>query len=544
MRTCLFITIALAITGALLFMGLQCVQARTRAKIETGDQAGKVERGEVSVVVIESGTIQAAQKVEVKSRVSGRLMRLAVREGDRVQRGDLIAVIDPQEIRFQVDQSMAQLRAAVSGQQRAGLSVQLSEKELRTQLVQAEQRFIQAEREWKNQPELSRSQTEQARLAYENAVRNQNTLRDITHPQERVRVESTLLTATTQFENDKRELDRKTALLQQGYVSQREVDAARSQLSASEAALMRAREEMRRLEDKQRAESLSAENAVREAKSALDAALTRSKLDLNKEQVYLEAKAAYEQAKANLARVDQERASYRQAAAQADQIRSALADTQRQLGETEIRAPMSGVVTKRFVEEGELVAALSSFSTGTSIVEIGDLSTLQVDLEVNEIDVAKLEEGMEAEIQVDALPDTKLTGAIKRIAPSSEVAAGTAMQAAVVKYKVEVQIDEADPRIKPGMSAKCSMKAVDKKDVLRIGIEYLGSDSEGRFVLIEKRDSKGKRIEPEKRRIQVGAMSVAYVEVLSGVEEGEAIVKPEYSGPPRQGMMGGGPGEG
>lgn len=537
MRNCLFIFIGIFVLITL-YVGYRWTSARVaeeRAKSKRETVA--VERGDIGYTVVENGSIQAAQKVEVKSRVSGRLLRLAVREGDRVEKGDLIAIIDPQEVRLQAEQASAQLRGAEAGARRARLNIGQSEKELRTQLIQAEQRFIQAEREWREQPLLSRNQTEQARLAYENAMRNRDTLLQITHPQERVRVESALRSAEVQFANDKRELERRESLLRLGYVSQREVDAARSQVSASESALVRARDEMQRLDQKQQAEARTAADAVTDAKAALDTALARATLDKNKEQAYLDAKATYEQAKANFARIEQERASYQQAAAQADQIRSALADAQRQLNETEIRAPMSGVVTKRFIEEGELVAALSGFFAGTSIVEIGDLTDLQVDLEVNEIDVARISEGMPADIQIDAIPGRKLQGTIKRIAPSSSAEAVTGAMATVVKYKVEVRIEAGDERIKPGMSARCTMKSVLARNVLRVSVEYLGSDSDGRYVLLDKRDSKGKPLEPEKRRVKTGAMSVTHVEIRSGVSEGDILVKPEYSGPPRQGMM-------
>lgn len=538
MRNCFFIFFGIFVLLAL-FLGYRWTTARiAEERAKSKRETTVVDRGDIGFTVVENGSIQAAQKVEIKSRVSGRLLRLAVREGDRVKKGDLIAIIDPQEVRLQAEQASAQLRGAEAAARRAQLNIGQSERELRTLLVQAEQRFIQAEREWREQPLLSRNQTEQARLAYENAVRNRDTLLNITHPHERVRIETALRSAEVQYENDKRELERRESLLRLGYVAQRDVDTARSQVSASEATLVRARDELQRLDQKQQAEARNATNAVTEAKAALDSALARANLDKNKEQAYLDAKAAYEQAKANLARVEQERASYQQAAAQADQIRSALADARRQLNETEIRAPMSGIVTKRFVEEGELIAALSGFFAGTSIVEIGDLTDLQVDLQVNEIDVARISEGMPAEIQIDAFPDRELKGTIKRIAPSSIVEAATGAGATVVKYRVEVKIEEGDERIKPGMSARCTMRSVLARNILRIPVEYLGTDAEGRYVLLDSRDASGKPIEPEKRRVEIGAMSVTHVEIRSGVSAGDVLAKPEYAGPPRQGMMG------
>jgi HlyD family secretion protein len=508
----------------------------------TESAAHVVDRGDIEITVVETGKIEAVQDVEVKSRVSGRIAKLYVQEGDRVEKGQLIAEIDPQEIRLQLEQTTAQLRSAEAGAKRSLESVQLTRKQLETALQQAEARFIQAKREFENQPALTDANLRQARINLEQAQRDLDLLKYTTHPQQRVQAEADLRRTKAAADTDKANYERLVGLLAKGYVAQRDVDNARAQMEASQAAYRTAQENYDRLAARQAIELRNAEQAVASAQAAYEQAKARANLDKNKEQAYLDAKAAFEQAKEDLRRIKMEEASLAQARAQADQIRSAVADARRQLSETKIVAPMSGVITRKLVEEGELVAALSSFSGGTPIVQIAQLGALQVTLNINEIDVARLEVDLPAIIEIDALPDEKFMGRVTRIAPASDAAASTSQAPgtdAVVRYKVEVQLDKSDPRIKPGMSAKCTIRVEERKNVIRVPIEYVGEDEEGYFVMVRKAGAK----QAEKTRVKIGLRSSAWYEVLEGVGEGARLEKPPYSGPSRRGFMQAGPEE-
>ncbi len=512
----------------------------TMRREQTTPTGHQVSRGDIEVTVVETGKIEAVQDVEVKSRVSGRIARLYVNEGDRVERGQLIAEIDPQEIRLQLEQATAQLRGAEAGSKRSLESLTLTRKQLEIAVEQANQRYIAAKREYDNQPALTDASLRQARLALEQAQRDLDLLRGTTHPQQRVQVEADLRRTKAAAETDRVNHERLRGLLEKGYVSQRDVDAARAQMEASDAAYRTAQEAFNRLEARQQSEHRSAEQAVATAKASFDQAVARANLDKNKEQAYLEAKAALEQAKEDLRRIRIEEQSLAQARAQTDQIRSVVADSRRQLSETRIIAPMAGVVTKKLVEEGELVAALSSFSGGTPIVEIAQLRALQVTLSINEIDVARLGVGMKALVEVDALPDERFEGEVTRISPASEAQAAQGIgQDAVVRYRVEVHLASADARIRPGMSARCTVQVASHKDVIRVPIEYVGEDDDGHYVMLRK-GGKGKA---EKTRVEIGLRSAAWYEVTKGVSEGDRLQKPPFGGPSRRGFMQAGPEE-
>lgn len=528
----------IAIVGLLAFGYVQCQKGKAaNAAKELAGQSltAKVERGDVLVSVVESGAIEAVQSVEVKSRVSGRVSDLLVKEGDKVAAGQLIARIDPQELRLQYQQVSAQLRGAESSAARSALNIGLTESQVRNALIQAEQRYITALRDWQNQPALTRASVEQARIAFDNAVRARDLLVNTTQPQESVRLETTATQSKIAWENDKRELERQKNLLAKGWVSQQAADNAAATLAASEANYKRTQDELARMQGRQAIEAKNADESVNEAREALNRAIATANLDKNKEQALADAKAALNQAKANLRQIEMERKSAAQSRAQADQIRASVADNLRQLNETEIKAPMAGIVTKKLIEPGELVSALSSFSGGTPIIEVSDLNTLQVKLQINEIDVARLRVGNDATIDIDALPEVQFKGTVMQIAPSNVVPTNTGGGGdTVVRYEVIVKIKNPDARIKPGMSARCTMIVENVKNVLRLPVEYVEKQGLKYFVNVKVKSGK-----PQKKEVTVGAISPQYMEIKTGLNEGEEIEKTSFRGPPRQGMMGG-----
>jgi hypothetical protein len=110
---------------------------------------------------------------------------------------------------------------------------------------------------------------------------------------------------------------------------------------------------------------------------------------------------------------------------------------------------------------------------------------------------------------------------------------------AVVKYQVEVWLDEADPKLRSGMSAKCTFETVSKKNVLRLPVEYVGKDKDGRFVMLA--PPKGSKEKPKRQGVTIGVTTGAFAEILSGVKEGDRVKRPDYTGPARKGFFQAGP---
>lgn len=527
------------------FAGQKGKIAAENKKLRESDYTVKTE--EISSRVVETGVIDAVKMVEVKSRVSGRVKQLLVDEGDSVVAGQLIAVIDPRETQLQVNQSRAQLRGAQANVARTQIEIEQRRINSIAVVRQQELRVEQLRAETRTQPVLTQAAIRQAKASLETSLNEVQRLETTAHPNSRLASESSVREAQANFDNATSEYERQNALFKDGFVSQRVVENAELTLRLADVRLKQALENNSRVGTQLRLELEAAQDAVRRARAAYDTAVANSFQDENKRRDYLTAVAELAKSRAALKDVAALVQSKASTQASVDQIASQLDDSLRNLGETEIRAPLTGIVSKKLVQEGELVSGLSSFNAGTPIVRVEDRTTLRVTLAVNEIDTAKLKKGMEASVTVDAIPGKVFKGGVEKIAPASTaIGASTASSIVstdtVVKYSVEIYLKETDARLRSGMSAKCDL-VVEKADkALVIPIDYLGKEKDGTFYVAKPIMTIGAK--PEKIPVKVGVQTGATVQILEGLKEGDVIGKPEFKGPARSGFMGGGPEDG
>jgi RND family efflux transporter MFP subunit len=115
---------------------------------------------------------------------------------------------------------------------------------------------------------------------------------------------------------------------------------------------------------------------------------------------------------------------------------------------TNVRAPFAGTVLRKDAEVGEMVAPSSAGGglTRTAIVTMADLSTLEVEVDVNEAYIAQVRADQPARITLDAYPDTSFAGVVRQVVPTAD------RQKATVQVKVSIL--DRDPRILPEMGAK------------------------------------------------------------------------------------------
>jgi HlyD family secretion protein len=538
------IVIALAVVCGAGALSLRGMAAKAAQKPPEGATA-TVERGELKVTVVETGTIDARQVVEVKSRVTGRLARLLVDEGDVVRRGQLIAVIDPQETRLRVEQDAAQLRGAQSAVDRTALEIAQRRLSAQATYDQSLSRLKELELDMRAQPTLTNAAIRQAETALESARQERERLVRSVHPTQRTNAQSAVREADANFANAQLEFNRQAELAQKGYVAGRAADTARLTLDLARVRQETARDNLAKLEAQLRAEVAKQDEQIHQAEAELTRAQANRIQNGMKRQAYLSAQAEVTKARAALrdpAILEQQR---QQSLASVAQLRSVLSDSRRQLGETEIRAPIDGVVTKKGMNVGELATGLSTFGSGSTIVKLEDRGAMRVKLDMNEIDVAKLSLGMKARVEVDALPNERFTGAVQKIAPASKDASQTGQQAAassdaVVRYEVEIVLDGTSPRLRSGMTAKCSLDVLRHSNVLLLGSEYVGKENGAAYVMLAPATKEAK---PKRQTVVLGAASGSKVEIVSGVSEGAKVVRPPFNGPERKGAMQFGDGE-
>jgi HlyD family secretion protein len=157
---------------------------------------------------------------------------------------------------------------------------------------------------------------------------------------------------------------------------------------------------------------------------------------------------------------DRAQAELNQAKAVVRMREASLSRAKVDLERTTIYAPISGIVISRNVEPGQTVAA--SFNTPTLFLIANDLAKMQIEAMVSEADVGGVEEGQKVNFTVDAFAGRQFQGTVKQVRfnPSTNQN--------VVMYVTVVEVDNADLKLRPGMTANASVVIGEKQNVLKI----------------------------------------------------------------------------
>jgi RND family efflux transporter MFP subunit len=204
---------------------------------------------------------------------------------------------------------------------------------------------------------------------------------------------------------------------------------------------------------------------------------------------------------AAVAQLDLSHAQYEQAKARLDELKINLANTV-------ISSPVSGFVGKRVLDPGAWVTTNSSF---ISVVDIG---IVRLVANVVEKDLRRVTPGLRADVEVDAYPGEKFVGKVAHIAPVLDPSTRTA--------QIEVEIDNPNYRLKPGMYAKVSFMVDKRENALVIPMVALVDLGGNRGVFMTTASEQGQIASFKK--IDVGLMSQDLAEVTSGLAEGDSVV--------------------
>ena len=176
--------------------------------------------------------------------------------------------------------------------------------------------------------------------------------------------------------------------------------------------------------------------------------------------------------------------------AQLEQTKAALKLAETNLRYTTIRSPVNGIVISRNVDVGQTVAA--SLQAPTLFTIAKDLTQMQVDTNVSEADVGRVEVGQKAIFTVDAYPERTFHGNV------SEIRNAPITVQNVVTYDVVIQVYNKDLRLKPGMTANVSVQIEHKEGVLKIPNAALRFRPE--FAKAAVSDEVGKKNEGSRKR--------------------------------------------
>jgi HlyD family secretion protein len=362
-------------------------------------QTTTVQRGSISQQTMATGDILAVARVEVFSKVEGRLQELRVEQGDPVQAGQVIAQIDDAELKARAERAAAELDVlrAEWAQMQAGA--------LPEEIAQAVDRVQQTEAELTNAERLM----ERTRALVQRGLRSTQDLEDMT-----LRV--------TQASAAHNTAEKRLQLLRAGARTE-DRQALQARLRATEAALRLAKTEL--------------QNAV-------------------------------------------------------------------------ITAPITGIVSHRYVDLGAYI------TDRTALVTIVDMDRVKIKVPISERDISSLRPGLGAYIRVDAYPQDVFEGTIQRISPTIDLTSRSA--------EVEITVDNPDYRLKPGMFAKVTLILEQKHDVIVIPRAAIRMDDKGPVVFVVQ-DGTALR-----HPVRIGLQNDTQAEILDALTPGVEIVLAGHHG--------------
>jgi HlyD family secretion protein len=241
--------------------------------------------------------------------------------------------------------------------------------------------------------------------------------------------------------------------------------------------------------------------------------VTRTELEI--------ARLAYQKVKAQTRSVE---AALDVAHAHVERARQEVARHDRKLERGTVRAPRDGVVVYAIHGEATSPRKVSIGSTtfqGMEIMYLPDPSSMRVETQIGEQDLARVKLGSRVEIRLEAYPDLTFPGKVIRIGdlarPKVSRITGTALGIRV--FDVSIEVDADDPRLKPGLSANVEILISENPDVLYVPIAAIFLDELDEAVVYRRR---GDLVEAQ--RVELGGSTDRIAIVRSGLEEADEVL--------------------
>lgn len=223
--------------------------------------------------------------------------------------------------------------------------------------------------------------------------------------------------------------------------------------------------------------------------------------------------------------------------AQLKESRASLEQTQEQLQKTRITSPLEGTVIQVNIELGENVITGTLDNPGTKLMIVADLSRMEVESQIDEADIAKVDMGQRAIVEVEAIPEKRFNGSVQEVGYAAEDQG--IEQDATVNYNISILIEDSISELKPGMTATSEIITAQLEDVIMIPIQsvvirpvdQLSSEFQSGNDNIE---LKGKEQSEAVFVVQNGIASLVpvitgvageeYIQIRSGLQPGQQVI--------------------
>jgi HlyD family secretion protein len=338
--------------------------------------------------------------VDLSFKIAGRMTELNVREGDWVKQGQVIARLDPVQLREQHSRDQAVVLSAQSNYQQLTTSIAYQKATLESDIA------------------ARRAELNQAQAKLDALLAGSRT-------QEIQQAEAAVTDAKAQVDLARADWERAQTLYKNEDISTSQFDQARTKFNSAKAILEQAEQKFALVKEGPRKEDIAAGRAeVARAQAAL-ANAEASRLELQRKQEELVARRS-----------------------EIERSRAQAAMSQAQLDDTVILAPIDGVILVKSAEAGEVLAA------GTTIVTVGDLDHPWLRAYVGEMDLGRVKLGSKVKLTTDSYPGKPYWGVVSFIASEAEFTPKqiqTKEERAKLVYRIKVDVGNTSHELKNNM---------------------------------------------------------------------------------------------
>lgn len=349
--------------------------------------------------ILVSGNLELTL-VDLSFKIAGRMTELHVKEGDWVKKGQLIARLDPTQLQQQRFRDVAAISNAQSNYDQLVTSIQYQEATLESDIA------------------ARKADLDDARAKLDALLAG-------SRPQEIQQADAGVADAKAQLDQARADWERAQMLYKNADISTQQFDQFRQRFDSATAMAHQANEKAALVKEGPRKEDIAAGRAqVARAQAALGTA-EANRIDLVRKRQELVARKA-----------------------QIEQARGQAGISEAQLNDTEIFAPIDGVVLVKSAEAGEVLAA------GTTIVTIGDLDHPWLRAYVGETDLGRVKLGEKVKLSTDSYPGKVYWGTVSFISSEAEFTPKqiqTKEERAKLVYRIKVDVDNAAHELKNNM---------------------------------------------------------------------------------------------
>lgn len=475
-------------------------------------EISKAKRGEIRSELQLSGTIEAQAQVNVFPKIAGRIITLSIEKGEKVTAGQSLAVVEHEEFKLAVQQAEAVLDSAKAAYSQ---TEQLAEVRVITQVSQASAQLHAAEITLKQVKDLAEirtvTQIDQAKAGLKSLEANLDKIKSGARDEDRRLAEAGLNQAKSNLLNAENNYARIENLYKNGAISQQSFENTKTQLDITSAQHKIAAEQLQLITSGAREEDITAMEAqVEQAVAALKLAQTQAETKTWQKDIAL-AQSQVESAQAgltsaqSLVKAKSWKAEITAAKTSLTQAEIALQLAIKKLKDATIEAPISGIISQRFLDLGGMAAPTAP------LFEIVVVDTVKATVDLIESQLSRIRLDQQAEITIDGI-NTPITGEISYISPTLQPVRRTAT--------VEFSIQNTEGILKPGMFAKVTLPVEIRPDAVLIPRVSLIEDA-----LTKKRNvfivEAGFSIQLP---VEVGLTSGGEVEILEGLNGGESVI--------------------